>query len=95
MLDESPVDPFWVRLCAKYSEAEITEIEQYLTEWDASTYTSVAHSVVDHALRKNIEYLTNVSTQSRRSSRLCLFFQQSRRRFMLVIDTAVPNRSTS
>lgn len=57
MPDESPVDPFWVRLCAKYSEAEITEIEQYLTEWDASTYTSVAHSVVDHALRKNIDAL--------------------------------------
>ncbi|MEH2296247.1 hypothetical protein [Nostoc sp.] len=46
MPDESPVDPFWVRLCAKYSEAEIAEIEQYLTKWDASTYTSVAHSAI-------------------------------------------------
>ena len=57
MPDESAWDAFCVRLCAGYSEAEIKEIEQNLTEWEASTYTSVAHSIVDHDFRKQIDPL--------------------------------------
>jgi hypothetical protein len=57
MTDESSVDLFLDRLCAGYSEAEVSEIKQYIKDWDASTYTSVAHSILDHALRKEFEPL--------------------------------------
>jgi hypothetical protein len=57
MTDESLVDPFLQRLCSGYTEAEVAEIQQYLTEWDASTYMSVAHSILDHASRKEFDPL--------------------------------------
>lgn len=52
MPDELPVDPFLVQLCEGYTEVEVAEIKQYLNEWDASTYISVAQSILDHAYRK-------------------------------------------
>jgi hypothetical protein len=57
MPDDPSVDPFLERLCEGYSEAEVAEIKQYVNDWDASTYTSVAHSILDHALRKEFEPL--------------------------------------
>ena len=57
MPDESPVDPFLAQLCEGYSKAEVAEIEQYIAEWDASTYISVAHSILDHASRKEFDPL--------------------------------------
>jgi hypothetical protein len=57
MPDESPVDPFLAQLCEGYSKAEVAEIEQYIAEWDASTYISVAQSILDHASRKEFDPL--------------------------------------
>jgi len=57
MADEVPVDPFIAQLCEGYREAEVAEIKQYMVEWDASTYTSVAQSILDHASRKEVEPL--------------------------------------
>ena len=31
MQDEPPVDPFLTQLCKGYNEAEVAEIEQYIT----------------------------------------------------------------
>lgn len=55
--DESISDPFLENLLEGYTEAEAVEIQQYLNEWDASTYISVAQSILDHAARKGIEPL--------------------------------------
>jgi hypothetical protein len=33
------------------------QIKQYMTEWDASTYISVAQSIIDHASRKEFDPL--------------------------------------
>lgn len=55
--NESISDPFLEQLLEGYTEAEVTEIQQYLNEWDASTYISVAESILDHATRKGIEPL--------------------------------------
>lgn len=57
MPDDSSIEPFFEQLCQPYSAEEIAEIQQYLTEWDASTYVSVAHSILDHATRKNFDPL--------------------------------------
>ena len=57
MPDEALVDPFIAQLCEGYTEAEVAEIKQYLAEWDASTYMSVAQSILDHASRKEFEPL--------------------------------------
>lgn len=55
--DESPVDLFFAQLCEGYTELEVAEIQQYITEWDASTYISVAQSILDHASRKEFDPL--------------------------------------
>ncbi len=57
MPDEPPVDPFLAQLCEGYTEAEVAEIEQYMAEWDASTYLSVGQSILDHASRKGFDPL--------------------------------------
>jgi hypothetical protein len=57
MQDESIQDPFLEQLCQGYTEDEISEIKQYLTGWDASTYISVAQSIIDHASRKDFDPL--------------------------------------
>lgn len=56
MQNQPPADPFLTQLCIGYTQAEVAE-EQYITEWDASTYISVAQSILDHALRKEFEPL--------------------------------------
>ncbi|NUN64012.1 hypothetical protein HCU40_04420 [Pseudanabaena biceps] len=50
-------DPFLDKLCRNYTEIEITEIKTYLSEWSAATYLSIAHNILDHAERKQIDPL--------------------------------------
>ncbi len=57
MQDDPVVDPFLDQLCQGYSQTEVAEIEQYMLQWDASTYTSVAQSILDHASRKEFDPL--------------------------------------
>ena len=57
MQDDPPIDPFLAQLCEGHTEAEVAEIEQYIAEWDASTYISVAQSILDHASRKEFDPL--------------------------------------
>lgn len=47
MPDELPDDPFFIQLCKGYTEVETAEIQQYIEEWTAGTYISVAHSILD------------------------------------------------
>ncbi|NJM18554.1 MAG: hypothetical protein HC836_07655 [Richelia sp. RM2_1_2] len=57
MPKEPPIDPFLIELCKGYSQLEVREIEQYIQEWDSSTYISVAQSILDHAARKEFDRL--------------------------------------
>ncbi|MEC4817033.1 MAG: hypothetical protein SAK29_27755 [Scytonema sp. PMC 1069.18] len=58
MPEEQPIfDPFLIQLLESYTRAEGAEIQQYMNEWDAATYTSVAQSILDHAVRKGIDPL--------------------------------------
>jgi hypothetical protein len=49
--------PFLEKLCQNYTEEEIIEIKSYLSEWSAATYLSIAHNILDHADRKQIDPL--------------------------------------
>jgi hypothetical protein len=55
--NNSQSDPFFKELCQGYTKLEIVEIEQYLKEWNAATYISVAQNILDHADRKGLEPL--------------------------------------
>lgn len=68
MPDALPDDPFFIQLCQGYTEVETAEIQQYIEEWAAGTYISVAHSILDHATRKQIDPL--------RYLRACAYLQQ-------------------
>jgi len=57
MPDELPDNSFFIQLCKGYTEVETAEIQQYIEEWAAGTYISVAHSILDHATRKQIDPL--------------------------------------
>lgn len=50
-------DPFLERFCQNYTKSQIQEIETYLTEWSAASYLTIAHTVLDHAQRKQIDPL--------------------------------------
>jgi hypothetical protein len=55
MIKPKPVslmtDPYESLIFQTYTEAEIQEMQTLMAEWDAATYTSVAHSIFDHADR--------------------------------------------
>ena len=55
--EESILDPFLIQLLEGYTLTEVAEIERYMTEWDAATYSSVAQSILDHAARKQTDPL--------------------------------------
>jgi hypothetical protein len=55
--DESIFDPFLRQLLEPYTEAETVEIQEYMNEWDAATYSSIPHSILDHAARKEFDPL--------------------------------------
>ncbi|WP_016952241.1 hypothetical protein [Anabaena sp. PCC 7108] len=58
MPEEEPIsDPFLIQLLEGYTLTEVAEMEKYMTEWDAATYSSVAQSILDHAARKDIDPL--------------------------------------
>jgi hypothetical protein len=57
MSDEQLDDPFFSQLCEGYTEVEISEIQQYVAEWTAGIYASVAHNILDHAARKPVNPL--------------------------------------
>ena len=50
-------DPFLEQLCQKYNNEEINEINIYLSEWSAASYLTIAHNILDHAQRKQIDPL--------------------------------------
>ena len=50
-------DPLLEKLCQDYTEQEIAEIKTYLSEWSAASYLSIAHNILDHAERKQIDPL--------------------------------------
>jgi len=52
-----PIDPYLTQILEGYTDNEVTEIYNYLYDWDAGTYSSVAHSVLDHAQRKGFTLL--------------------------------------
>ncbi|MEH2267374.1 MAG: hypothetical protein V7K68_02905 [Nostoc sp.] len=57
-MSKEPIsDEFLIELLKSYTSAEAAEIQQYISEWDAATYTSVAQSILDHANRKGIDPL--------------------------------------
>jgi hypothetical protein len=69
MPDELIEDPFFTQLCEGYTDSEIVEIRQYREEWDAGTYISTAHSILDHAARKQLDplrYLRKAHTFSKK-----------------------------
>ncbi len=42
-MPEEPIsDQFLIQLLEGYTSTETTEIQQYISEWDAATYSSVA-----------------------------------------------------
>lgn len=57
MSDDLAEDSFFIQLTSSYSESEIAEIRQYLEEWAVGIYINVAHNVLDHAARKQIDPL--------------------------------------
>jgi hypothetical protein len=71
MPNEPASDPYLEQLVEGYTATEIAEIQQYLVEWEAGTYGSVAQSVLDHAERKGVEplkYLRKAHNFSRRGA---------------------------
>ncbi|WP_375479399.1 hypothetical protein [uncultured Nostoc sp.] len=56
-MPEEPIsDQFLIQLLESYTSAEVTEIQKYISEWDAATYTSVAQSILDHANEKELTH---------------------------------------
>ncbi|MBE9013222.1 hypothetical protein IQ250_23780, partial [Pseudanabaenaceae cyanobacterium LEGE 13415] len=47
----NPLDPYEQILSISYTEDEILEIEALMTDWDQATYSTIAHSIIDHAER--------------------------------------------
>jgi hypothetical protein len=71
MLDELFEDPFFLQLCQNLTDSESVEIQQYLKEWTMGTYSSIAHSILDHATRKGIDplkYLRKAHNFSKKGS---------------------------
>jgi hypothetical protein len=57
MSDSPSIDPHLQALLQGYTDAEVSELQLYLLEWEAGTYDCVAHSVMDHAERKGFDPL--------------------------------------
>lgn len=72
MPDESSIDPHLRQLLEGYTDAERTELQQYLLDWEAGTYDSVAQSIIDHAERKGfdpLKYLRKAHNFNRKGAR--------------------------
>lgn len=57
MRDELSTDPYLTQILDRYNDFEAIEIREYLGDWDAGTYGSIAQSVLDHADRKGFTVL--------------------------------------
>lgn len=72
MGNDQSIDPHWEELVEGCTEAEVDEIEQYLAEWTAGTYESVAHSILNHSARKGfnpLRYLRKAHNFTRKSAK--------------------------
>lgn len=72
MSDVPSTDPYLNELLGGYADAEISELQQYLLEWEAGTYDSVAQSVIHHAQRKGfdpLKYLRKAHNFSKKSAK--------------------------
>lgn len=45
MPEESSVDPYLDQLFEDYSNTEVIELQQYLSEWDRGTYRKLCDSI--------------------------------------------------
>jgi hypothetical protein len=77
-------DPYESLLFQTYTEAEIQEIQTLMTEWNAATYSSVAHSICDHAERHGfssdyLKYLRKAHNFNRKRAKQRLLSDGSRR----------------
>ena len=71
-MDDLSNDPFFLQICNGLSEAEITEVRRYIEDWVAGSYTSKAHNVVNHSVRKQmnpLRYLRKAHNFSKRRAR--------------------------
>jgi len=57
MPDDLSTDLDLRKLLQDYTDTESFELQQYLLEWEAGTYSSVAQSVLHHAERKGFDPL--------------------------------------
>jgi hypothetical protein len=60
-------------LFSSYADAEIDEIRILMEDWNPATYTSIAHSIVDHAERHGFQgnylrYLRKANNFNKRGS---------------------------
>lgn len=47
MLKKEPIlDPFLIQPLEEYTLTQVAEIEKYMIEWDATTYSSVGQSII-------------------------------------------------
>lgn len=57
MPDDSFTDPSLRELLQDYTDAESSELQQYLSKWEAGTYNGVVQSVIHHSERKEFDLL--------------------------------------
>ncbi len=69
-----PIDPYLAQILEGYTDNEVTEIYNYLYDWDAGTYSSVAHSVLDHAQRKGFTLLRYLAKPTISTEKVLLEF---------------------
>ncbi|MGA7934528.1 MAG: hypothetical protein WCA35_13350 [Kovacikia sp.] len=72
MPDDLSTDPDLRKLLQEYTDTESFELQQYLLEWEAGTYSSVSQSVLHHAERKGLDpliYLRKAHNFNRRGAR--------------------------
>ncbi|MCY7323919.1 MAG: hypothetical protein LH660_19495 [Phormidesmis sp. CAN_BIN36] len=72
MPEDPPTDPYLNELLQSYRDTEVSELQQYLLEWEAGTYDSVGHSIIHHAERKQfdpLKYLRKAHNFSKKGAR--------------------------
>jgi len=66
------IDPYLKELLQGYTGSEGDELQQYLLDWSAGTYGSVAQSILHHAARKGfapLKYLRKAHNFSRKTAK--------------------------
>jgi hypothetical protein len=65
-------DPYLKELLQGYTDREGDELQQYLLNWSAGTYGSVAQSILHHAARKRfdpLKYLRKAHNFNRKAAK--------------------------